>query len=78
MKSVFYDKHASGEMSFLLGMVASLSNHKQKSKGEMINKEEHVGDSDEVNENGSNADEIKCLGAEETRSSPRSVHISRT
>ncbi|KAJ8421846.1 hypothetical protein Cgig2_021711 [Carnegiea gigantea] len=76
VKSIFYDKHATGEMSFLPGMVASLSNHNQKSKGKAIDMEEHVGDSDEANEDGSDV-EIKCLGVEESRSPPKSVHISR-
>lgn len=38
--------------------------------------DEHAGDSDEANEDGSNVD-IECLVAEESRFPPRSVHSSR-
>ncbi|KAJ8441444.1 hypothetical protein Cgig2_023630 [Carnegiea gigantea] len=75
MKSAFYGKHAAGEMSFALGMVASPSNQTQQSKGKAIDMEKHKGDSDETNEDGSDAD-IECLGVEEIRSPPRIVHSS--
>ncbi|KAJ8427442.1 LOW QUALITY PROTEIN: hypothetical protein Cgig2_022529 [Carnegiea gigantea] len=42
MKSTFYGKHATSEMSFALGMVASPINHNQKSKGKAIDMEQHV------------------------------------
>ncbi|KAJ8431871.1 hypothetical protein Cgig2_001563 [Carnegiea gigantea] len=64
MKSAFYRKHTIGEMSFAPGMVVSPSNQTQQSKGRAIDIEEHVGDSDEANEDDFGAD-VKCLGVEE-------------
>ncbi|KAJ8423044.1 hypothetical protein Cgig2_021863 [Carnegiea gigantea] len=57
-------------------MVTCPSNQTQGSKGKAIDMDEHVGDSDEANEDGSDAD-IECLGVEESRSPPKSVHNSR-
>ncbi|KAJ8443576.1 LOW QUALITY PROTEIN: hypothetical protein Cgig2_020663 [Carnegiea gigantea] len=63
-------------MSFAPGMVGSPSNQTQRSKGMAIDVVEHVGDSDEMNEDGSD-DDIRCLRAEESRSPPKTVHSSR-
>jgi len=65
MKLAFYGKYSNGEMSFAPMMVASPSNHTQTSKGKATDMEEHLRDSDEANEDGSDA-EIECLGAEES------------
>ncbi|KAJ8437656.1 hypothetical protein Cgig2_028594 [Carnegiea gigantea] len=76
MKSAFYGKQATGEMSFAPGIVASPSNQTQRSKGKALDMDEHVGDSDKANEDASDAD-MECLRAEESRSPPKSVHNSR-
>ncbi|KAJ8423138.1 hypothetical protein Cgig2_016491 [Carnegiea gigantea] len=75
MKSAFHGKQATGEMSFAPGMVGSPSNQTQRSKGKAIDFVEHVGDSDETNEDGSD-DDIECFRAEESRSPPKTVHSS--
>ncbi|KAJ8445649.1 hypothetical protein Cgig2_009050 [Carnegiea gigantea] len=75
MKSAFYGKQATGKMSFTPGMVAPPSNQTQRLKRKEIDMDEHVGDSDEANEDGSDVD-IECLCAEESRSPPKSVHSS--
>ncbi|KAJ8436744.1 hypothetical protein Cgig2_009718 [Carnegiea gigantea] len=61
IKSAFCGKHATSEMSFAPGMVTSPSNQTQLSKRKAIDLDKHVGDSDEANEDGSDAD-IECLG----------------
>ena len=76
MKSAFHGKQATGEMSFAPGMVGSPSNQTQRSKGKAVDVVEHVGDSDETNEGGSD-DDVECLCAEESRSPPKAVHSSR-
>jgi len=76
MKSTFHGKQATGKMSFAPGMVGSPSNQTQRSKGKAIDVVEHVGDSDETNEGGSD-DDVECLRAEESRSPPKTVHSSR-
>ncbi|KAJ8444375.1 hypothetical protein Cgig2_026579 [Carnegiea gigantea] len=75
MKSAFYRKQATGEISFAPGMVTSPSNQTQRSTGKALDMDEHVGDSDEANEDGSDA-RMKCLRVEESRSPPKSVHSS--
>ncbi|KAJ8436662.1 hypothetical protein Cgig2_006372 [Carnegiea gigantea] len=55
-------------------MVGSPSNQTQRSKGTAADMDE--GHSDEANEDGLDAD-IERLGAEESRSPPKSVHSSR-
>ncbi|KAJ8445768.1 hypothetical protein Cgig2_026095 [Carnegiea gigantea] len=77
MKSAFYGKQATGEMSFAPGMVASPSNPTQRSTGKALDIDKHVGDTDKANEDGSDA-HMECLRAEESRSPPKSVHSSRT
>ncbi|KAJ8446492.1 hypothetical protein Cgig2_027454 [Carnegiea gigantea] len=69
-------KHATGEMSFAPGTVASLSNQTQQSKEKAIGMEEHVGDTEEAYDDGSDVD-IKSLGAKESQFPLRSVHSSR-
>jgi len=76
MKSTFHGKQATGEMSFAPGMVGSPSNQTQRSKGKAVDVVEHVGDSDETNEGGSD-DDIECFRAEESQSPPKTVHSSR-
>ncbi|KAJ8431551.1 LOW QUALITY PROTEIN: hypothetical protein Cgig2_029580 [Carnegiea gigantea] len=63
-------------MSFAPGMVASPSNQTQRSMGKALDMDEHTGDSDEANEDGSDA-HMECLLAEESQSPPKSVHNSR-
>ncbi|KAJ8448934.1 hypothetical protein Cgig2_030790 [Carnegiea gigantea] len=75
MKSAFYEKQATGGMSFAPGMVASPSNQTQQSTGKALDMDEHIGDSDEVNEDGSDA-HMECLRLEESQSPPKSVHGS--
>lgn len=75
MKSAFYGKQATREMSFAPGMVALPSNHTQRLKGKEIDMDEHIGDSEKANEDGSDVD-IECLRAEESRSPPKSLHNS--
>ncbi|KAJ8431069.1 hypothetical protein Cgig2_017065 [Carnegiea gigantea] len=71
MKFAFHGKQATWEMSFAPGMVTSPTNQTQRSKGKAIDVVEHVGDSDETNEDGSN-DNVECLRAEESRSKRKS------
>ncbi|KAJ8428885.1 hypothetical protein Cgig2_021052 [Carnegiea gigantea] len=52
MKSAFYGKQATGEMSFAPGMVVSPSNQTQRSTGKARDMDKHIGDSDEANEDG--------------------------
>ncbi|KAJ8449588.1 hypothetical protein Cgig2_005610 [Carnegiea gigantea] len=57
-------------------MVASPSNQTQRSTGKALDMDEHIGDTDEANEDGSDAG-MECLPAEEGQSPPKSVHSSR-
>ena len=65
MKSASHWKQVTGEMSFAPGMVGSPRNLAQQSKEKAIDVVEHVGDSDETNEGGSD-DDLECLPAEES------------
>ena len=76
MKSAFYGKQATGEMSFAPRMVTSPSNQTQRSTGKALDMDEHIGDSDKANEGGSDA-HMECLPAEESQSPPKSVRSSR-
>lgn len=77
MEAVFHGRHATGEMGFSPMMVASASQVNRKNKNVASDLEEHMGDSDEANEEVPN-EEVQFIGAAESRSSPRSVHtISR-
>lgn len=77
MEAVFHGRHATGEMGFSPMMVASASQVNRKNKNVASDLEEHMGDSDEANEDVPN-EEVQFIGAAESRSSPRSVHtISR-
>ncbi|KAJ8420505.1 LOW QUALITY PROTEIN: hypothetical protein Cgig2_015269 [Carnegiea gigantea] len=75
LKSAFYGEQATGEMSFAPGMVASPSNQSQRSTGKALDMGEHICDSDEANEDGSDA-HMEWLPAEESQASPKSVHSS--
>lgn len=63
-------------MSFAPGMAGSPSNQTQRSKGKGIDVVEHVGDSDETNDDGFD-DDIECFRAEESRSPPKIDHKSQ-
>lgn len=62
-------------MSFSPLMVASGSQPNRKNKNKASYLEEHIGDSDEANEDISN-EEVQFIGAVESQSLPRSVHTS--
>ena len=65
MRSAFYEKKTTGELSFAPGMVASPSNETQRSTGKALDMDKHIGDIDEANEDGSDP-HMECLPEEES------------
>ena len=67
LKIAFYGRHATGEMSFAPGMVASHSNVNERMKGMEVDAREHVGDTDD-GDGGGAPDDVEFIPPAESRS----------
>jgi len=72
----FHGRHATGEMSFSPGMVASHSNVNERMKGLVVDTQEHVGDSDD-GDSGGTPDDVDLIQPAESRSPPKTMSCSR-
>jgi len=72
----FHGRHATGEMSFSPGMVASRSNVNARMKGLAVDTQEHVGDSDDGDSGGTPTD-VDLIEPAESRSPPKTMSCGR-